>query len=57
MSKSQITSLTEQRGRDLADIEYLKVELARTGEQPPRMGIESAASAMPFSVSAPRPRH
>ncbi len=29
MSRSQIASLTEQRGRDLADIEYLKHELAQ----------------------------
>jgi chromosome segregation protein len=33
MSKSQIASLTEQRGRDLADIEYLRAEMARTAEQ------------------------
>ncbi len=33
MSKSQITSLTEQRGRDLADIEFLRQELSRVGEQ------------------------
>jgi chromosome segregation protein len=33
MSKSQIVSLTGQRGRDLADIEYLKAETARTVEQ------------------------
>ena len=29
MSRSQITSLTEQRGRDLKDVEYLKQETAR----------------------------
>jgi chromosome segregation protein len=33
MSKSQIASLTEQRGRDLADMEYLKQETARVAEQ------------------------
>ena len=29
MSRSQIAALTEQRGRDLADMEYLKQETAR----------------------------
>jgi len=33
MSKSQIASLTEQRGRDLADREYLKQETTRVAEQ------------------------
>jgi chromosome segregation protein len=33
MSNSQIVSLTEQRGRDIADIEYLNAETARTVEQ------------------------
>lgn len=33
MAKSQITSLTGQRSRDLADIEYLRQETVRTAEQ------------------------
>jgi chromosome segregation protein len=33
MSRSQITSLTEQRGRDLKDVEYLKQEITRAAGQ------------------------
>ncbi len=33
MSKSQITSLTEQRGRDLADMDYLKRETVQVAEK------------------------
>ncbi len=41
MSKSQIASLTEQRGRDLADREYLKQETTRVAEQKVRHEEES----------------
>jgi chromosome segregation protein len=33
ISKSQIASLTEQRGRDVADMDYLRQEIARVAEQ------------------------
>ncbi|HUJ17987.1 MAG TPA: chromosome segregation protein SMC [Nitrospirota bacterium] len=33
MSRSQIASLTEQRGRDVADLDYLKQETSRIAEQ------------------------
>ncbi len=45
MSKSQIASLTEQRGRDLADREYLKQETARVAEQKVRHEEESGVLA------------
>ncbi len=41
MSKSQIASLTEQRGRDLADIEYLDQETARVADQKARLEEEA----------------
>lgn len=40
MSRSQIGSLTEQRGRDLADMEYLKQETARVADQKSRLEEE-----------------
>jgi chromosome segregation protein len=43
MSKSQIASLTEQRGRDLFDIEYLKSEMARTVGQKELLARESGS--------------
>jgi chromosome segregation protein len=46
MSKSQITSLSEQRGRDLADSEYLKQETARVAEQKVRHEEESLVLEM-----------
>jgi chromosome segregation protein len=49
MSKSQITALTEQRGRDLADIEYLKAEMARTGEQ--KALLEREASSLGGTIT------
>ena len=45
MSKSQIASLTEQRGRDLADREYLKQETTRVAEQKVRHEEESRVLA------------
>ncbi len=44
MSKSQIASLTEQRDRDLRDIDYLDQESARTAEQRRRVTAEAAAA-------------
>jgi chromosome segregation protein len=43
MSKSQIASLNEQRGRDLADGEYLRQETTRAGEQKARHEDETRA--------------
>ncbi len=45
MSKSQIASLTEQRGRDLADREYLKQETTRVAGQKVQHEEESRALA------------
>ncbi|MGC1454605.1 MAG: chromosome segregation protein SMC [Nitrospirota bacterium] len=45
MSKSQIASLIEQRGRDIADSEYLKQETARVAGQKARHEEESAVLA------------
>ena len=45
MSKSQIAALIEQRGRDLADSEYLKQETARVAEQKARHEEESVVLA------------
>ncbi len=41
LSKSQIASLIDQRGRDLTDREYLKQELSRMAEEKTRHGEES----------------
>jgi chromosome segregation protein len=46
MSRSQIASLTEQRGRDLADIEYLKQEMVRIAEQKTQHEEESRSLAV-----------
>ncbi len=48
MSKSQIASLNEQRGRDIADMEYLKKELTRAAEQ--RAALEQEAHAIAASL-------
>ena len=45
MSKSRIASFIEQRGRDLADMEYLKQETARFSEQKALLEQESRALA------------
>ena len=45
MSRTQIASLTEQRGRDLRDIDYLQQELARTADEKKRIGDESGGIA------------
>jgi chromosome segregation protein len=42
MSRTQITALTEQRGRDLKDIEYLNQESVRNAEQRKRFEEEAA---------------
>jgi len=42
MSRTQITALTEQRGRDLKDIEYLNQETLRNAEQRKRYEDEAA---------------
>ncbi|MHB8844562.1 MAG: chromosome segregation protein SMC [Nitrospirota bacterium] len=42
MSRTQIASLTEQRGRDLKDIEYLKQETARNAEQKQQFESDAA---------------
>ncbi len=41
ISKSQIASLTERRGRDIADTEYLKKEIANSAER--KAGLEQEA--------------
>jgi chromosome segregation protein len=45
ISRSQIASLTEQRGRDLADVEYLKQESVRTAGQKTSLAGELQALA------------
>jgi len=45
MSRSQIASLAEQRGRDLRDIDYLRQELARTAGEKQRVEDESGGIA------------
>jgi chromosome segregation protein len=45
MSKSQIASLAEQRGRDLRDIDYLRQELARSGGEKQRIEEEAGGIA------------
>jgi len=45
MSRTQIASLTEQRGRDLKDIEYLDQESERNAEQKKRFEEESGSIA------------
>ena len=45
MSRTQITSLAEQRERDLRDIEYLRQESARAAEQKERLAEEGAGLA------------
>ncbi len=46
MSRSQITSLTEQRGRDLKDVEYLKQEIARAVGQKATITEEAGGLAV-----------
>jgi chromosome segregation protein len=48
MSRSQIASLTEQRGRDLADIDSLKQEMIRVAEQKTLIEEESRSFAASF---------
>ncbi|NTW67419.1 MAG: chromosome segregation protein SMC [Nitrospirae bacterium] len=43
MSRTQIAALTEQRGRDLKDIEYLSQESERNAEQKKRFDEESGS--------------
>ncbi|MBS1192499.1 MAG: chromosome segregation protein, partial [Nitrospirae bacterium] len=45
MSRTQIAALTEQRGRDLKDIEYLSQESERNAEQKKRFDEESGSIA------------
>ncbi|MEK6744010.1 MAG: chromosome segregation protein SMC [Nitrospirota bacterium] len=45
MSRTQISALTEQRGRDLKDIEYLNQESERNAEQKKRFEEESGSIA------------
>ena len=45
MSRTQIAALTEQRGRDLKDIEYLNQESERNAEQKKRFEEESGSIA------------
>jgi chromosome segregation protein len=45
MSRSQIASLTDQRGRDLRDIDYLIQELARTADEKRRIEGENSGIA------------
>src|SRR5512142_640073 len=49
MSKSQIAAFTEQRGRDLSDVEYLKTETARSAEQ--RVLQEREANVLGESIA------
>src|SRR3990172_5201708 len=48
MSKSQIAAFTEQRGRDLADMEYLKKEIANAAER--KAGLEQEARTIAASI-------
>ncbi len=48
MSRSQIASLTEQRGRDLADIESLRQEMTRVAEQKAQIEEDSRSFAASF---------
>ncbi len=48
MSRSQIASLTEQRGRDLADIEYLRQEMVRVAEKKTQIEEESRGFSATF---------
>ena len=41
LSRSQIATLTEQRARDLKDIDYLKLEMTRAAEQKQRIEDET----------------
>jgi chromosome segregation protein len=48
MSRSQIASLNEQRGRDLADMEYLRLETVRISEQ--KSGFEEESGALVAAI-------
>src|SRR3990172_1655347 len=50
MSKTQIASLTERQGRDLADTEYLKREIANSAER--KAGLEREAQTIAASIEA-----
>ncbi len=49
MSKTQIASLTERRGRDLADTEHLKKEIANSAER--KTGLEQEAQTIAASIN------
>lgn len=49
MSRSQIASLTEQRGRDLADIEYLKQEAERAASR--KIGMEEETRVLAAALN------